>query len=61
MVCQQKVQPYLCESDDPFDWFAISFPATDTSFAVNYKVNMVGEYADIEDNFDNENDNEYRE
>ena len=49
------------ESDDPFVGFAISFPATDTSFAVNYKVNMVGEYADIEDNFDNENDNEYRE
>ena len=49
------------ESDDPFVGFAISFPATDTSFAVNYKVNMVGEYADIEDNFDNENDNEYGE
>ena len=48
-------------SDDPFVGFAISFPATDTSIAVNYKVNMVGEYADIEDNFDNENDNEYGE
>lgn len=47
--------------DDPFVGFAISFPATDTSIAVNYKVNMVGEYADIEDNFDNENDNEYGE
>ena len=41
----------------------LPFPSQqhDTSFAVNYKVNMVGEYADIEDNFDNENDNEYRE
>ena len=51
----------FAESDDPFVGFAISFPATDTSIAVNYKVNMVGEYADIEDNFDNENDNEYGE
>ena len=49
------------ENDNPFVGFAISFPATDTSIAVNYKVNMVGEYADIEDNFDNENDNEYGE
>lgn len=49
------------ENDDPFVGFAISFPSTDTSIAVNYKVNMVGEYADIEDNFDNENDNEYGE
>ena len=53
--------PVFTVGDDPFVGFAISFPATDTSIAVNYKVNMVGEYADIEDNFDNENDNEYGE
>lgn len=45
--------------DDPFVGFAISFPHTNTNCAVSYKVNMVAEYADIEDNFDNENDNTY--
>lgn len=48
-------------NDIPFVGFAISFPATDTNYAVKYKVNMVGEFADIEDNFDNENDNDYGE
>lgn len=48
-------------NDIPFVGFAISFPKTDTNYAVKYKVNMVGEFADIEDNFDNENDNDYGE
>jgi hypothetical protein len=44
--------------DDPFVGFAIAFPHTDTNCAVSYQVNMVAEYADIEDNFDEENDND---
>lgn len=51
--------PVYTVEDDPFVGFAISFPHTDTNCAVSYQVNMVAEYADIEDNFDNENDNTY--
>lgn len=48
-------------NDDPFVGFAISFPHTNTNCAISYQVNMIAEYADIEDNFDNDNDNTYDE
>lgn len=43
----------------PFVGFAVSFPRTNTNYAVSYRVNLVSEFADVEDNFDNENDNDY--
>lgn len=43
----------------PFVGFAASFPRTNTNYAVSYRVNLVSEFADVEDNFDNENDNDY--
>ena len=48
-------------TDEPFIGFVISFPSTKTQVAVSYTVNQVAEFADIEDNFDNENDNVYDE
>ncbi len=48
------------EIDPPFIGFAISFPHSDVpNNAVSYIVNRVAEYADTEDNFDNEDDNNY--
>lgn len=48
------------EQDSPFIGFAISFPHSNvTNNAISYAVNQVAEFADIEDNFDNENDNTY--
>ena len=47
------------ENDAPIISFAISFPGTDSGRAISYCVNSVGDFADIEDNFENENDNEY--
>lgn len=48
------------EEDSPFIGFAISFPHSEVrDNAVSYTVNRVAEYAETEDNFDNENDNNY--
>lgn len=47
------------EKDDPIIGFAIAFPKTDSGKAIAYRVNSVGDYADIEDDFENENDNDY--
>ena len=48
------------EADSPFIGFAISFPHSEVpDNAVSYTVNRVQEYADTEDNFDNEDDNNY--
>lgn len=48
------------ETDSPFIGFAISFPRSDVpNNAVSYTVNRVAEYAETEDNFDNEDDNNY--
>jgi hypothetical protein len=47
------------ENDAPIISFAISFPGTDSGRAISYRVNSVGDFEDIEDNFENENDNEY--
>ena len=46
--------------DSPFIGFAISFPHSEVrDNAVTYAVNRVAEYAETEDNFDNEDDNNY--
>lgn len=53
---------YVNDSDDsgiPFIGFAISFPHTDSGVAVSYAVNQIGDFAETEENFENENDNEY--
>ncbi|MGN0087796.1 MAG: Z1 domain-containing protein [Candidatus Limimorpha sp.] len=48
------------ETDSPFIGFAISFPHSDVpNNAVSYMVNRVAEYAETEDIFDNEDDNNY--
>lgn len=48
------------ETDSPFIGFAISFPHSEVpNNAVSYTVNRVAEYAETEDNFDNEDDNNY--
>lgn len=48
------------DEDDPFIGFAIVFPSSRLhDNAVSYTVNRVAEYAEIEDNFDNEDDNYY--
>ena len=47
------------ENDEPIVGFAISFPNTNSGKAIAYCVNNVGDFADVEDNFENENDNEY--
>lgn len=47
-------------SDEPFIGLAISFPHTNTSFkGVEYTANLVEDFANTEDSFDNDNDNEY--
>jgi hypothetical protein len=46
------------ENDAPIISFAISFPSSETNRAVSYVVNSVGDFRDIEDNFDDEDDNE---
>ena len=46
--------------DSPFIGYAISFPHSEVrDNAVTYAVNRVAEYAETEDNFDNEDDNNY--
>jgi hypothetical protein len=55
---------YANESDDsgkPFIGFAISFPRTDSGVAVSYAVNQIGDFAETEEYFENENDNDYGE
>ncbi|MBR2260210.1 MAG: Z1 domain-containing protein [Paludibacteraceae bacterium] len=48
------------ETDSPFVGFAIAFPNSNVrDNAVTYTVNRVAEYAETEDNFDNEDDNNY--
>lgn len=47
------------EADSPFIGFAISFPHTDSGVAISYAVNQIGDFADTEEYFENENDNEY--
>lgn len=48
------------ETDSPFVGFAIAFPNSNVrDNAVSYTVNRVAEYAETEDNFDNEDDNNY--
>lgn len=50
------------EEDSPFIGFAIAFPHSEVhDNAVTYIVNRVAEYAETEDNFDNEDDNNYDE
>lgn len=46
------------ENDAPIISFAISFPSSETDRAVSYVVNGVGNFQDIENNFDEEDDNE---
>lgn len=45
--------------DDPFIGLAISFPGSNTDHAVSYIVNQVGDFAETEDMFDENNDNTY--
>ena len=48
------------KEDTPFIGFAIAFPHSNIpNNAVAYVVNRVAEYAETEDNFDNEDDNNY--
>lgn len=48
------------EEDTPFIGFAIAFPHSNISNnAVAYVVNRIDEFAETEDNFDNEDDNNY--
>ncbi|MBR4326841.1 MAG: hypothetical protein IKP73_15085 [Bacteroidales bacterium] len=55
---------YVNESDNsgkPFVGFAISFPHTNSGVAVSYAVNQIGDFADTEEYFEENNDNEYDE
>ena len=45
--------------DAPFIGLAISFPGSNTDHAVSYIVNQVGDFAETEDMFDENNDNTY--
>lgn len=48
------------EEDTPFIGFAIAFPHSNIpNNAVTYIVNRIAEFAETEDNFDNEDDNNY--
>ena len=48
------------EEDTPFIGFAIAFPHSNIpNNAVAYVVNRIAEFAETEDNFDNEDDNNY--
>lgn len=48
------------EEDPPFIGFAIAFPHSNIpNNAVAYVVNRIAEFAETEDNFDNEDDNNY--
>lgn len=44
-------------NDEPFVGFAIAFPHTDTGYSVSYTANMVEDFAQTNDDFDNDNDN----
>lgn len=47
-------------TDDPIIGLVMSFPSTlRTDNAVSYTVSQIVDYAEVEDNFDNENDNTY--
>ncbi len=48
-------------NDEPFIGFAISFPNSDSSEGMNYRVNRVAEFAETEDLFETEDDNTYDE
>lgn len=61
-VCANKKNGTIqyVKTDSPFVGFAIAFPNSNVrDNAVSYTVNRVAEYAEIEDNFDNEDDNNY--
>lgn len=45
--------------DEPFIGLAISFPGSNTDHAVSYVVNQVGDFAETEEMFDENNDNIY--
>ena len=47
--------------DEPFIGLAISFPGSETNYAVSYVVNQVGDFVETEDMFDENNDNVYAE
>lgn len=48
-------------TDESFIGFVISFPNSETGIAVSYTVNQVAEFAETENTFDTENDNNYDE
>lgn len=48
-------------SDEPFIGFAVSFPRSDTGYAISYAVNQVAEFAETEDSFEQGNDNTYED
>ena len=45
--------------DEPFIGLAMSFPSSNTDHAVSYVVNQVGDFAETEEMFDENNDNTY--
>ena len=47
------------KEDEPFIGFVISFPGSEKPYAISYTVNRIAEFAETEDLFDNENDNDY--
>jgi len=47
--------------DEPFVGFAIAFPHTNSGYSVSYTANMVDDFKQTDDIFDNENDNIYSE
>ena len=49
------------DGNEPYISFAISFPHTNTGVAVSYSVNQLNDFADTEDIFESENDNEYEQ
>ncbi len=49
------------KNDEPFIGFAISFPNSNSSEGMNYRVNRVAEFAETEDLFETEDDNTYDE
>ena len=50
-----KTKSRYGHNDEPFVGFAIAFPHTDTGYSVSYTANMVDDFAQTNDDFDNDN------